>query len=412
MELEVNELAREPASRRMTRRSPSCLIFFLSLHSGGSLISFRASVFAGMTVGGTIVSTCLWNRPIYGLFSGMIHTVVAIGIKELFGKKVSIIYIAGLVIYTVGIVGREALKYQKNTSEPAKIQPKFWSNDDRMQIYRETIQLIDQGYFDLQNNKVVLQPGSVLYQRSECVNNKTIVADIYSKDLETRIVVVNQDCLEAAQEQVENHHKVVVVNFASHDNPGGNCDRGTDGQEEDLCYRSELAGFMQDQMLGVSTDRKQFYPLEGHSECDDHLIHTPDVLVFRASRANLYTFLDKPFRVGVLTSAAPVNPTLRGREIVDYANEEDKERVKVLIITQLYAAYVKGYDTVILGAFGCGSYQNPPQAVAKLYKEVINSFFKKTFKQIIFAILDDSSSHGKHNPTGNFNPFEECFKHD
>lgn len=380
------------------------------------MVSFNASVLASMTIGGTIVSTRLWNRPYYGLFSGMIHTVVTIGIKELFGKKASIVYIAGLVIYTIGMVGREAL-HRKKTSEPAQREPKFWSNDDRQKIYQETIQLIDRGYYVAQGivlqpeeKKIFLQSGDKLYEKSECINNKTSVVDIPSKELTTRIVVINQDCLEAAQEQVENHHKVAVVNFASHDNPGGNCDRGTNGQEEDLCYRSELAGFMRDQLLGVSADRKQFYPLEGHSECQDHLIHTPDVLVFRASRVNLYAFLDKPFRIGVLTSAAPVKPALSGLEVVDYAKEEDKERVKVLIITQLYAAYVKGYDTVILGAFGCGSYKNPPQAVAKLYKEVINSFFKRTFKQIIFAILDDSSSHGSHNPTGNFKPFEECFK--
>ena len=52
-------------------------------------------------------------------------------------------------------------------------------------------------------------------------------------------------------------------------------------------------------------------------------------------------------------------------------------------------AYDENYDTVILGAFGCGAFYNPPELVAEFYKRVIDTHFKGAFRKITFAILDD-----------------------
>lgn len=302
-------------------------------------------------------------------------------------------------------------KIANEVQSTAKIETKIWTNSDRLKIYEETMGFIRRGhYVSPENRRFDLKSGEDLYECSNLINITGNTNDIQLRYPNGQVFVAKQDCLEAAEEQVKKGHKVAVVNFGSHDNPGGNSDRGTNGQEEDLCYRSELAGFMEDQRLGFSLPREvQFYPLEGLEEREDHLIHTPDVLVFRASRENSYALLSEPFRVGILTTAALINPELSGKEVVDYAIEDEKLQVRNLIITQLYAAYVQEYDTVILGAFGCGYYKNPSQAVAKIYKEVIDNFFKGAFQQIVFAILDDPLSKGSHNPAGNFKPFEEAF---
>ncbi|HEX4839744.1 MAG TPA: hypothetical protein VFU89_04820 [Rhabdochlamydiaceae bacterium] len=84
------------------------------------MIFFDTAVFVSMTVGGTIVSTSLWKRPFYGLFSGIIQSVIAIGIKALLGKKASGLYIAYVVIYTLGVVGREALKRINDVEKRSK----------------------------------------------------------------------------------------------------------------------------------------------------------------------------------------------------------------------------------------------------------------------------------------------------
>lgn len=83
------------------------------------MVSFNAGVLASMTVGGTVVSTCLWRRPYYGLFSGVIQSVITIAIKELLGKKASELYIAGVIIFTLGVVGKEFLKSRNNNVSEA-----------------------------------------------------------------------------------------------------------------------------------------------------------------------------------------------------------------------------------------------------------------------------------------------------
>ena len=50
----------------------------------------------------------------------------------------------------------------------------------------------------------------------------------------------------------------------------------------------------------------------------------------------------------------------------------------------VYAA-AKGSDILVLGAFGCGAFQNDPEVVARAYKTALQEF-PKVFKQIEFAV--------------------------
>jgi uncharacterized protein (TIGR02452 family) len=48
-----------------------------------------------------------------------------------------------------------------------------------------------------------------------------------------------------------------------------------------------------------------------------------------------------------------------------------------------------GDNDLILGAFGCGSFQNDPQLVAGVFKDVLQSTeFATAFKNIYFSITD------------------------
>jgi uncharacterized protein (TIGR02452 family) len=51
----------------------------------------------------------------------------------------------------------------------------------------------------------------------------------------------------------------------------------------------------------------------------------------------------------------------------------------------LTCAAAKGADILVLGAFGCGAFQNDPEVVAKAYKTALE-VFPKVFKQIEFAV--------------------------
>ena len=51
----------------------------------------------------------------------------------------------------------------------------------------------------------------------------------------------------------------------------------------------------------------------------------------------------------------------------------------------LDVAALNGAEVVILGAFGCGAYQNKPEVVARAAKEVIVDYLH-AFKTIEFAV--------------------------
>ena len=48
-------------------------------------------------------------------------------------------------------------------------------------------------------------------------------------------------------------------------------------------------------------------------------------------------------------------------------------------------ALLKGVEVMILGAYGCGAFQNPPKVVAKAMRNVVKEYIKE-FKIIEFAI--------------------------
>jgi uncharacterized protein (TIGR02452 family) len=64
----------------------------------------------------------------------------------------------------------------------------------------------------------------------------------------------------------------------------------------------------------------------------------------------------------------------------------------------------------VLGAFGCGAFENPPEHMAELFKEVFaEGEFLNRFKVIVFSIIDNHNSRKKHNPDGNVVPFVKVF---
>jgi uncharacterized protein (TIGR02452 family) len=68
------------------------------------------------------------------------------------------------------------------------------------------------------------------------------------------------------------------------------------------------------------------------------------------------------------------------------------------------------HDSIVLGAFGCGAYANPPHHIASLFKEVFaEREFKGYFKTLVFSIIDDHNSRKEHNPDGNVLPFLNVF---
>jgi hypothetical protein len=63
---------------------------------------------------------------------------------------------------------------------------------------------------------------------------------------------------------------------------------------------------------------------------------------------------------------------------------------------------------LVLSAFGCGAFGNPPQVVAELFREVLSAHSDQ-IRRVVFCILEDHNSGRWHNPHGNLAPFVEAF---
>ena len=207
---------------------------------------------------------------------------------------------------------------------------------------------------------------------------------------EAKIIVSTKRTFEAAAGYAG--QKVAVHNFASATNPGGGVTRGSSAQEECLCRCSGLYF-----CLSVPEMMKGFYyphRNEKNPINNADIIYTPDVTVFKTD-TNKPKLMDEKdwYEVDVITCAAPnlrERPSNRfnqgnGDRAVKVSDRELLEIHKQRLTRILDVAVLNGDEAVILGAFGCGAFQNKPEVVARAAKEVIADYLY-AFKTIEFAV--------------------------
>ena len=206
------------------------------------------------------------------------------------------------------------------------------------------------------------------------------------------VVVSHKRSYEAASAYVGFGLKVCVHNFASAGNPGGGVTRGAGAQEECLCRTSTLYPCLNSDSMWdgfYKPHRRAHDPLH-----NDDCIYTPDVTVFKSD-----TYMPKLlpegewYTVDVLTCAAPnlrenpsnaFNPADGDRSIPISDTELQKLHEKRLRRI-LDLACDRGADVLILGAFGCGAFQNPPAVVAAAAYAVVKDYIQ-CFDTIEFAV--------------------------
>ena len=218
-------------------------------------------------------------------------------------------------------------------------------------------------------------------------HDKKIILPKAEDGKELKLRVSGLRTMEAAAPYVRDGKCVAVLNFASATTPGGGVKKGSSAQEECLCRVSTLLPCLDSEMphrMFYNHHRKTRNPLH-----NDDIIYTRDVLVIKDDDYNL---LDEPFYVDVITCAAPnlrenpsngLNPD--EGESVSISNAELLELHKSRARKILASAAYNEADVVILGAFGCGVFRNPPEVVASAYKTVVDEF-RGYFDAIEFAV--------------------------
>ena len=214
-----------------------------------------------------------------------------------------------------------------------------------------------------------------------------------------QVTVSRKRTLEAAS--AYHGKKVCVLNFASATNPGGGVTRGSSAQEEAICRCSTLYFSLIEQSMwkGFYTPhRAQRDPLH-----NDDCIYTPGVVVIKTDTATPQALPPEDwYTVNVLTCAAPnlreqpSNPMndgdgARGVQIEKQELRQLHEKRMRRILSSVAA---EGNEVMILGAFGCGAFRNPPEIVAEAMRTVIQEY-RSFFEAVEFAVYcpprDDSN---------------------
>lgn len=200
-----------------------------------------------------------------------------------------------------------------------------------------------------------------------------------------------------------------VLNFASASRPGGGVTNGASAQEECLCRCSTLYPTINTQQMWdkyYNVNRSMHDVLH-----TDACIYSPGVIICKTDESIPKRMKAEDYvTVDVISCAAP---NLRNEPANIYNPETGKnvriepqklydlhlKRAKHL----LHIAAANGAEIIVLGAFGCGAFQNDPYIVAKAYRDALAEYRDK-FDVIEFAI------YCRENEVENYEAFRRTMK--
>lgn len=278
-----------------------------------------------------------------------------------------------------------------------------------VKTFHETVYIAHLGYYKSESGKTVELPrnpnitsGTVFYSKEFSVDRMPAL------NAETIIEVIDEDCLEATVRLAKEGYFPAVLNMASRQNPGGGVLKGSRAQEESIFRRTDIFKSLYQfvpygENFGVPVAKSQ-YPLDPNFGG----IYSPDVLLFRHPESKECALLETPEYINVISVAAMRNPELTpSGDISRHLIKGVKNKMRTIFRIALRHRH----DALVLGAWGCGAYRNPPRHIASLFHEVLNEKeFKNKFRKIVFAILEDHNTSKAHNPEGNLLPFLKEFR--
>lgn len=265
------------------------------------------------------------------------------------------------------------------------------AREARKQVFADTKQM-----YETDNTLVVAVKSSIERQQVILESDKVEAWNTVKRyDTPATIVVSKKRSLEAAKSYRDS--KVCVHNFASATNPGGGVENGSSAQEEALCRCSTLfACISTPEIRCAFHDAHRTMLRNGVLDAlyNDDCIYTPDVVVFKTDTDNPQLMPEKDwYQVDIISCAAPnlrsrpsnaLNPGSGDKQVVikpnDLMNLHIKRMRKILNI-----AKNNGVEVIILGAFGCGAFQNSPEVVAEAMTRLITEY-RNDFKVIEFAV--------------------------
>ena len=260
-----------------------------------------------------------------------------------------------------------------------------------VQVAKETLSIISAGKFTLDGKEYSLPDrdfAKVIVCSPEDGEQLLQADDLeFHPSAPCRVTIENCDSFESARKL----NNPLVMNFANAHFAGGGFLGGAVAQEEALCRCSTLYA-----SISSEPAKEMYHYNNTHASAveSDYMLLSPEVCVFRTADCQLTADI---FTTAVITIPAP---NRRGAGF--FASKKQIEETflrRIRIMLRLSAKY--GYQSLVLGAWGCGAFGNNPQDVAEYFRKVlIDEGYGRYFETVCFAILG--------NPKGkNYQAFAE-----
>ena len=284
-------------------------------------------------------------------------------------------------------------------------------------MLQDTMRILDQGYYTVKGKTVHLKLSRQQMEAADVYLPDQIRIMSGNKDFQHIHVIgrcgygcENADSFSLARKRREQFSydlkkegvkPILVLNLANAVHPGGGVRSGATAQEEDLCRKSSLLLSLE------SVNARPYYEYNKslHTRMgSDAIIINPQVEIIKDENGNL---LPDTVIAAVMTCAAPMlKYGMEGMPQADYESMMYR-RITGMLKT---AAYL-GYDHLVLGALGCGAFDNDARIVSDLFYKALKEFDydglreKDMFRRIDFAVLDHSADQY------NFREFSRNFSH-
>ena len=212
-------------------------------------------------------------------------------------------------------------------------------------------------------------------------------------EIPANMILSPKKTVEAAMPYARKGKRVCILNFASSVTPGGGVLTGEQAQEESICRVSTLYFALSDpRTAGKFYDHhwELIHAGQMNRRNRDDIIYTPGVIAVRDD-ANHEAMLEENdwYEMDVITCAAPDVRQLGDSAQFSSAPEELRTLHETRWRCILAAAAQHEVDVLILGAFGCGVFANPPELVADAFNSVLPEF-RNHFETIEFAVYSSS----------------------
>lgn len=274
-------------------------------------------------------------------------------------------------------------------AENIDLEYKKATHEERVEVFKDTMDWIESDS-DLADSVVEAKKATTVYYEDD------YPAFDASKIASETITISGDRTFQAAMRLAREmpRKKIAVMNFANAFHAGGGVKKGSSAQEESLCRTSTLypvlyTRYLRDTYYKHNNDHRN---LNKNAKSTDALVYSEGIIICKTDEEFPKRMPKEDWvTVDVITIAAPDLRTKTNIHVPlvgngTYMNDAELFGYHVKrAIHMLTVAASKGADILVLGAFGCGAFENKPEVVARAYDIALKEF-PKVFERIEFAV--------------------------